>query len=50
MVAVHNRMSLILKPDELEEWVFDDKETEYFLKKVPVLLKNSTDYQQMSLF
>lgn len=50
VAAVHNRMPLILEPDELEGWVFDDKETKYFLKKVPVLLKNSTDYEQMRLF
>ena len=47
---VHERMSLILEPDELESWVLDDRATEFILHKTPVMLKSSTEYKQMSLF
>ena len=48
--AVHDRMPLILEPDELESWVLDDGATEFILHKIPVMLKSSTEYKQMSLF
>ena len=47
---VHERMPLILEPDELESWVLDDRATEFMLHKTPVMLKSSTEYKQMSLF
>lgn len=47
---VHERMPLILEPDELESWVLDDRATEFILHKTPVMLKSSTEYKQMSLF
>lgn len=47
---VHDRMPLILEPDELESWVLDDRATEFILHKTPVMLKSSTEYKQMSLF
>lgn len=47
---VHDRMPLILEPGELESWAFDDSATEFILHKTPVLLKSSSDYEQMSLF
>ena len=47
---VHDRMPLILEPDELESWVLDDGATEFILHKTPVMLKSSTEYKQMSLF
>ena len=47
---VHDRMPLILEPDELESWVLDDGATEFILHKIPVMLKSSTEYKQMSLF
>ena len=47
---VHERMPLILEPDELESWVLDDGATEFILHKIPVMLKSSTEYKQMSLF
>ena len=47
---VHDRMPLILEPDELESWVLDDGATEFILHKIPVMLKSSTEYRQMSLF
>lgn len=47
---VHDRMPLILEPDEAERWILDDRETEHFLKKVPVMLKSKTEYEQIRLF
>ena len=50
VAPVHSRMPLILDPEELEDWVLDDRATEYLLRKVPVLLKENAQYMQMSLF
>ena len=50
VAPVHHRMPLILDPEELENWVLDDKATEYILHKTPVLLRSSTEYVQMRLF
>ena len=50
VAPVHHRMPLILDPEELENWVLDDKATEYILHKTPVLLRSSTEYEQMRLF
>ena len=50
VAPVHNRMPLILEQEELEEWVLDDKATDYLLHKTPVLLKAHAEYEQMSLF
>lgn len=50
VVPVHNRMPLVLDLEELEDWVFDDKATEYLLHKTPVLLKSHAEYEQMLLF
>ena len=50
VAPVHNRMPLILEPEELKDWVLDDGATEYLLHKTPVLLKAHAEYEQMSLF
>lgn len=50
VVHVHNRMPLILEPGELEDWVLDDRATEYLLHKTPVLLQQRGEYEQMRLF
>ena len=31
---VHNRMPVVLDESELEDWVYDDKFTEYVLHKI----------------
>lgn len=48
VAPVHGRMPLLLEPEELENWVFDNGATEEFLHKIPVLLKSGTKYEQMS--
>ena len=50
VTPIHNRMPLILEPEELEDWVLDDGATEYLLHKTPVLLKARAEYEQMRLF
>ncbi len=50
MKPVHDRMPLILEPDEIMEWVMDDAKTESILHQIPCLLERKTDYEQMSLF
>ena len=50
MAPVHNRMPLILEPEELKDWVLDDGATEYLLHKTPVLLEQRAEYEQMKLF
>ena len=47
---VHNRMPLVLENGELEDWVYDDKFTEYALHKTPPELWREQEYEQQSLF
>ena len=47
---VHDRMPLVLEPEELESWVLDDLAAEGILRRVPALLRVHADYEQMSLF
>lgn len=46
---VHNRMPLVLDEGELEDWVYDDKFTEYVLHKTPTELRREQEYEQQSL-
>lgn len=50
VISVHERMPLILEREELEDWVLDDRATEFILHKTPVLLNAKTDYEQLRLF
>ena len=50
VAPVHNRMPLILEPEELGDWVLDDQATESLLHKTPVLLEQRAEYEQMRLF
>ena len=50
MAPVHNRMPLILEPEELKDWVLDDKVKDHLLHKTPVLLEQRAEYEQMKLF
>lgn len=47
---VHNRMPLVLDKNELEDWIYDDKFTEYALHKTPPKLCREQEYEQQSLF
>jgi hypothetical protein len=42
-------MPLVLDESELEDWVYDDKFTEYALHKTPPELWREQEYEQQSL-
>lgn len=46
---VHSRMPLILEPDELENWMYDEKSLEFLLHKTPEPLSGQAQ-GQLSLF
>lgn len=50
MIRTHDRMPLILEPDQLEDWIRNDNRTESILKQVPVMLDKSAEYEQQTLF
>lgn len=50
MEPVHDRMPLILEPDEIAAWIWDEERTKNLLEKQPCLLERTTDYEQMTLF
>lgn len=50
MEPVHDRMPLILEQNEIEPWIFDDREVERILLKTPCLLERRAEYEQLSLF
>lgn len=50
MSPVHNRMPLILEPEEIADWIFEKEKTEQLLHKVPCLLERRTEFEQLSLF
>lgn len=50
MEPVHDRMPLILEPDEIADWIWDGERTKNLLEKQPCLLERTTDYEQMALF
>ena len=49
MADVHERMPLLLKHEELEAWLRDDKRLEEFLHSVPHGLKRKMEYEQQIL-
>ena len=50
MADVHERMPLLLKHQELEEWLRDDRRLEEFLHSEPHGLKRNMEYEQQTLF
>lgn len=50
MADVHERMPLLLKSQELEEWLRDDTRLEEFLHSEPHGLKRRMEYEQQTLF
>ena len=50
MEPVHNRMPLILEPEEIADWIFEKEKTEQLLHKVPCLLERRTEFEQLTLF
>lgn len=50
MIRTHDRMPLILEPDQLEDWIRNDNLTESILQQVPVMLGKRAEYEQQTLF
>jgi hypothetical protein len=50
MRPVHDRMPLILREDEITDWLREDDRTQDFLRIVPPQLMREQSYEQMSLF
>lgn len=50
MEPVHNRMPLILEPEEIADWIFEKEKTEQFLHKTPCLLERRVEFEQLTLF
>ena len=50
VAPVHNRMPLILEPEELKDWVLDEQVAESLQHKTPLLLEQRAEYEQMRLF
>ena len=50
MRPVHERMPLILEPDQAEDWLYDSAATEDILHSTPALLVRELPYEQMRLF
>lgn len=48
MKSTHDRMPLVLEPQELMPWLTDDKKTKSYLSQVPVLLAKRAEYEQES--
>lgn len=49
MADVHERMPLLLKSHEMEEWLRDDKRLEEFLHSEPHGLRRKMEYEQQTL-
>lgn len=47
---VHDRMPLVLLPEEIQPWIQNWEIAEEILSKVPPLLEHKQDYEQISLF
>lgn len=50
MEPVHNRMPLILEPEEITSWIFEKEKTEQLLHKAPCLLERMSEFEQLTLF
>ena len=48
--AVHDRMPLILKEEEIETWICDDGKVKDFLNKESPMLDRTQNYEQLSFF
>ena len=50
MLPVHDRMPLILEPEEIKPWIYEKEKAKQLLRKVPSVLECRTEYEQMTLF
>ena len=50
VLPVHDRMPLVLIPEEVMPWIQDFGAAEKLLTKIPPLLEHKQEYEQLSLF
>ena len=50
VLPVHDRMPLVLMPEEVMPWIQDFGAAEKLLTKIPPLLEHKQEYEQLSLF
>ena len=50
VAPVHHRMPLVLEPDEIEKWVYNDATVDEILNQIPPLLNRRQEYEQQTLF
>ena len=50
VLPVHDRMPLVLMPEEVMPWIQDFGAAEKHLTKIPPLLEHKQEYEQLSLF
>lgn len=50
MIKVHDRMPLMIRGDEIEDWLRDNDKTDAFLKAEMPLLQKTIENEQLSLF
>lgn len=50
MQPVHDRMPVVLKKEQLADWIYDERAAEAILQQKVPPLKKETEYEQQSLF
>lgn len=50
MAPVHDRMPLLLNPEQIEPWLMDTNATRELLSLKPCMLEREAEYEQLSLF
>ena len=50
MRPIHDRMPLILAPDQVRDWLLDSHRTAQLLRRMPPPLERSTEHEQLSFF
>lgn len=50
MERIHDRMPLILEPDQVESWMRSETKAHAILRQTPVQLMCTAEYEQLSLF
>lgn len=50
MKPIHDRMPLLLKKEQVPDWVENDEKTDALLAQVPEALESYREYEQLSLF
>lgn len=49
MSRIHDRMPLVLEEQQIKDWIFSRQKAEDMLGQTPIMLDNSTEYEQQTL-